>query len=78
MKSHGRVVAFCWQRVPSCIKPLRTWVVVEGLVDANEPPMPPKVTAEQTAKFLESIARGTSDASGILKTVLKNKVRELV
>ena len=53
-------------------------VVVEGVVEANEPPMPPKVSTEQTAKFLESIARGTSDASGILKTVLKNKVRELV
>jgi len=53
-------------------------VIVEGVVDPNEPPLPPKVTMEQAAKFAESLARGTADASGILKSVIKTKVRELV
>jgi pyruvate dehydrogenase (quinone)/pyruvate oxidase len=53
-------------------------VVVEGVVDPNEPPMPPKVTMEQAAKFVESLARGTPDRREILKTVVKDKIRELV
>ena len=52
--------------------------VLEAIVDANEPPMPPKVTGEQALHFAESLARGTADASGILKTVAKDKIRELV
>ncbi len=53
-------------------------VVVEALVDANEPPMPPKVTVKQSAHFAEALARGTADSSGIIKTILGDKVRELV
>lgn len=53
-------------------------VVVECLVDPNEPPMPPKVNVEQAAHFVEALARGTRDASDIMKTVFKDKVRELV
>ncbi|HTC89399.1 MAG TPA: thiamine pyrophosphate-dependent enzyme [Bryobacteraceae bacterium] len=53
-------------------------VVVEASVDPNEPPMPPKVTAKQAARFAESLARGTPDRRKILETVLQNKVRELL
>jgi pyruvate dehydrogenase (quinone)/pyruvate oxidase len=53
-------------------------VVIECLVDPNEPPMPPKVNAEQAAHFAEALARGTRDAGDIAKTVFKDKVRELV
>jgi pyruvate dehydrogenase (quinone) len=52
--------------------------VIEALVDSNEPPMPPKVTARQTAHFIESIAKGTPDRKKIIDTILMDKVRELV
>jgi pyruvate dehydrogenase (quinone)/pyruvate oxidase len=47
-------------------------------VDPNEPPMPPKVTAKQAAHFAESLARGTPDRRKIIKTVVEDKVRELL
>ncbi len=53
-------------------------VVVEAVVDPNEPPMPPKVTMEQAAHFAEALARGTQDATEIAKTVFKDRIRELV
>jgi pyruvate dehydrogenase (quinone) len=48
------------------------------LVDPNEPPMPAKVTARQTAHFIESLAKGTPDRKKIIDTILMDKVRELV
>jgi pyruvate dehydrogenase (quinone) len=53
-------------------------VVIEAVVDSNEPPMPPKVTARQTAHLIESIAKGTPDRKKIIGTILMDKVRELV
>jgi pyruvate dehydrogenase (quinone) len=53
-------------------------VIIEAVVDPNEPPMPPKVTAKQAAHFAESLARGTPDRRKIIKTVLDDKVRELL
>jgi len=53
-------------------------VVVEAVVDALEPPLPPKVTLEQAKKFAESLMRGEPDRTEIVKTVLKDKIRELV
>jgi pyruvate dehydrogenase (quinone)/pyruvate oxidase len=53
-------------------------VVVEAIVDPNEPPMPPKVTAKQTAHFVESLAKGTPDRRKIMGTLMENKVRELL
>jgi pyruvate dehydrogenase (quinone)/pyruvate oxidase len=53
-------------------------VVIEAEVDPNEPPMPAKVTAKQTAHFIESLARGTPDRKRIIETVLEDKVRQLV
>ena len=53
-------------------------VLVEAVVDPFEPPMPPKVTARQAAKFAESLLRGTPNREKIVATVLSDKVRELV
>jgi pyruvate dehydrogenase (quinone)/pyruvate oxidase len=53
-------------------------VLVEAVVDPNEPPMPPKATAKQALNLAEALVRGTTDARKILSTVLGNQVRELI
>ncbi|PWC31181.1 thiamine pyrophosphate-dependent enzyme [Azospirillum sp. TSO35-2] len=53
-------------------------VLVDCLVDANEPPMPPKVKAKQAAHFAEALARGTPDALKIAATVFKDRAREII
>jgi pyruvate dehydrogenase (quinone) len=53
-------------------------VIVEATVDPFEPPMPPKISVEQAAKFAEALAKGTPNRSKIALTVLADKVRELV
>jgi pyruvate dehydrogenase (quinone)/pyruvate oxidase len=53
-------------------------VIVEAVVDPNEPPMPGKITAKQALHFAESLARGTPDRMKIATTVAEDKVRELV
>jgi pyruvate dehydrogenase (quinone) len=52
--------------------------VVQAVVDPNEPPMPGKITTEQALKFAKSIARGQKDGAGIIKTVLKDQIREVI
>ena len=53
-------------------------VVVEAVVDPFEPPMPPKATAKQAAKFAESLAHGETDRGKIMSTIFKDKVKEMV
>jgi pyruvate dehydrogenase (quinone) len=53
-------------------------VVVEAVVDPFEPPMPPKITFEQAKHLAESLARGTPDRGRIVRTLLSDKVHELV
>jgi pyruvate dehydrogenase (quinone) len=53
-------------------------VVVEALVDPHEPPLPPKITAQQALHFAESLARGTPNRGKIAATVASDTVRELV
>jgi pyruvate dehydrogenase (quinone)/pyruvate oxidase len=53
-------------------------VLVEAVVDPFEPPMPPKVTVKQAAKFAQSLARGEPNRGRIALTVLEDKVRELI
>ncbi|HWX42000.1 MAG TPA: thiamine pyrophosphate-binding protein [Blastocatellia bacterium] len=53
-------------------------VVVEAVVDPFEPPMPPKITAKEAAKFAESLAKGEPNRAKIALTILSDKVRELV
>ena len=50
----------------------------EAVVDPFEPPMPPKITVEQAARFAESLARGEPNRTKIALTVLRDKVKELL
>jgi pyruvate dehydrogenase (quinone)/pyruvate oxidase len=52
--------------------------VIEATVDPFEPPMPPKISADQATKFAEALAKGTPNRNKIALTVLADKVRELV
>ena len=52
--------------------------VVQAVVDANEPPMPGKMTTEQAWHFFEALVRGQQDRWDILKTVAKNAIREVI
>lgn len=52
--------------------------VVQAVIDPNEPPLPGNVTSEQAFKFAESLARGQKDGWKIIKTVLKDKIREVI
>jgi pyruvate dehydrogenase (quinone)/pyruvate oxidase len=53
-------------------------VLIEAIVDPNIPPLPAKIKPEQAIKFAQSIARGTPDRGEIVKTIAKEKLRELV
>jgi len=53
-------------------------VIVEGVVDPFEPPLPGKITAEQALHFATSLVRGEPNRAKIALTVLADKVRELV
>ncbi len=52
--------------------------LVQAVVDPNEPPMPGHATVEQAWKFGEALLRGQKEGWDILKTVIKDKVREVV
>ncbi|HET7226518.1 MAG TPA: thiamine pyrophosphate-dependent enzyme [Candidatus Eisenbacteria bacterium] len=53
-------------------------VVVQAVVDALEPPMPPKVTAEQAMKLGEALIKGEPNRARIALGIVSEKVRELV
>jgi pyruvate dehydrogenase (quinone)/pyruvate oxidase len=53
-------------------------VVIEAVVDPNEPPMPPKVTRDQAVKFAKSLIRGEPNREKIALTAISDRVRELV
>jgi pyruvate dehydrogenase (quinone) len=53
-------------------------VLIEALVDPYEPPLPGKITTDQAWQFTKSMARGQKDRLEIVKTVLENKIREVV
>jgi pyruvate dehydrogenase (quinone) len=53
-------------------------VLVNAIVDPHEPPMPPKVDIKQAAKFAQSLASGTPNATKIALTVGSNAVREII
>ena len=52
--------------------------IVEAVVDPNEPPLPGKITTEQAWQFAKSLVRGQRDRWDILKTVVENKIREVI
>jgi pyruvate dehydrogenase (quinone) len=53
-------------------------VVIEAVVDPNEPPMPPKTTARQAAHLAEALAKGTPNGRKIALTIASDKVKEMV
>jgi pyruvate dehydrogenase (quinone) len=52
--------------------------IIQAVVDANEPPMPGQVTTEQALKFAEALLKGQKEGGKILKTLLEDKLREVV
>ncbi len=52
--------------------------VVQAVVDPNEPPMPGQVNTEQALKFAEALVKGQKEGWKIIKTVMEDKVREVV
>jgi pyruvate dehydrogenase (quinone) len=52
--------------------------VIQAVVDPNEPPMPGNVSTDQFIKFSEALLKGQKDGWKILKTVLKDRIREVV
>lgn len=53
-------------------------VVVEAVVDPNEPPMPAHIKPEQATHFAKAMASGQPGALDIIKTVAKDRIRELI
>jgi pyruvate dehydrogenase (quinone) len=53
-------------------------VVIEAVVDPNEPPMPGKISTQQAIHFAKALARGEKDSFGIIKSVLMDKIREVI
>jgi pyruvate dehydrogenase (quinone) len=53
-------------------------VVVQAAVDPNEPPLPGNISSDQAMKFAESLVKGQKDSWKIIKTVLEDKIREVV
>lgn len=52
--------------------------VVQCVVDANEPPLPGNITTKQAKNFGEALLKGEKDRTKIIKTILEDKVREVV
>lgn len=52
--------------------------LLEAVVDPLEPPMPPKITADQALKMAESLVRGEPQAVEIAVNAATTKIRELV
>jgi pyruvate dehydrogenase (quinone) len=52
--------------------------LVEAVVDPTEPPLPGKIKMSQALHFAEALARGQKDRWDIIKTVIEDKVREVV
>ena len=52
--------------------------VVQAAVDPNEPPLPGNITMKQALKFVEALLRGEKDRWEIIKTVVEDKIREVI
>jgi len=52
--------------------------LVEAVVDPNEPPLPGKINIDQAWHLAKALARGQKDRWDIIKTVVEDKVREVV
>lgn len=53
-------------------------VVVEAVIDPMEAPLPGKMTMEQAWQFAKAVARGQEDRWDLMKSLMLNKIREVV
>ena len=53
-------------------------VLIEAVVDPYLPPLPAHVTADQALKFAKSVAKGTPERGKIVRSIVAEKVRELI
>lgn len=53
-------------------------VIIEAIADPFEPPMPPKIQFSQAANFAKALLRGQPESGEIIKTIVKDKIRELL
>ncbi|GAB2538774.1 thiamine pyrophosphate-dependent enzyme [Spirosoma aerophilum] len=53
-------------------------VIVDAIVDQNEPPMPGKITTDQAIELTKALARGERDTGDIIKNIISNQFREAV
>lgn len=51
-------------------------VIVDAIVDQNEPPMPGKITTDQAIELTMALVRGERDRGDIVKNIIGNQVRE--
>ncbi len=52
--------------------------VIEAVVDPNEPPLPGNISVEQSIHFAEALVKGEKQRGEIVKTIVENKVREVI
>jgi pyruvate dehydrogenase (quinone) len=52
--------------------------LIEATVDPAEPPLPGKISVDQAWQFAKALAKGQKDRWEIIKTVVEDKVREVV
>jgi len=52
--------------------------VLEAVVDKNEPPLPGHIKLNQAVHFAEALVRGEKGSKEIIKTVIEDKVREII
>jgi pyruvate dehydrogenase (quinone) len=52
--------------------------LIQAVVDPNEPPLPGKITTQQAIHFAEALLKGEKDRKEIVKSVLADKIREVV
>jgi pyruvate dehydrogenase (quinone) len=52
--------------------------VIQAVVDPNEPPLPGKINTKEAIQFATALARGQADRWDIIKTVIKDKVHEVI
>jgi pyruvate dehydrogenase (quinone) len=53
-------------------------VVIEAVVNSNEPPLPGKISTDQAVTFAEALLKGQPWRFDIIKDVVLDKVREVV
>jgi pyruvate dehydrogenase (quinone)/pyruvate oxidase len=53
-------------------------VILEAVVDPDEPPMPANITVEQAKHFAEALVKWQPAREKIVRTVLKDRIKEMI